>query len=317
MNIKHFFKCLLVCSLALLTLSAGASATSIFGDITDSPSQEDTLLAPSYGNVCGKEPDSVSKKTNGDTVLTYQNVSLDDFDQFGRYLDLLAYYVTEQKDNKDIHVFSVGNDTLSFSVEYRGKEEILQITYPEGTMYDDVFFPGCKRLFPGDTFSRDNVGDFLIADLKTSDKIYEAYFDGNYSKHYSFSGIMLMLNYDNTSNEKHYYYATNAPAKDNPYMRGLSRSDTFYFTALYRNGDEEHIYLVECAGKLDGSNRIVINDDVKAFRPKTKNTLAVGIEAPLEEINADRGCFAITIGRIGGYNPEYVLVLSENGHKMY
>ncbi len=308
MNTKRFCRCFFIYMLAFLMLSCSAWAVSIFDLI---PDPDDTLshAAVNYGNCSGMEPDLESKNKLGDTVLAYYNVSPEDFNSFGVYLNERSYYVTEQVEEGGQYAYGVTDGIVSLSLVYDSRQHVLNMIYPEGTGYEELMFPGYKRVRFGEPVSLKEYGKFTFeqfqmksSGLKTNNMWNER--DNNNSKYQEpFAGAMLSYQYLNTSGHKK---NTIAAKQDEEVL-------LYSVRLVYQNGEDNMVFQRKYNTKVFDGMASRLAGEVKI---NEQTEMGLTFELPEDVINSVGGNLGFTFeDKFTG--DKYVLVLRENGKNLY
>ena len=314
---KRFSRCLLICTLVFLMLSSSASATSIFDLLPNEPSSTNDSAAPSYGNICGEEPVSTTPNAQNDTIVTYENVSVEDVDRFGTYLDQRDYTVTEKQVQGNQYGYRISNGNITFSMVYDNSNHTMNLIYPEGIEYEPIMFPGYKRLLLGETVRIEGLGEFTFKSFSMSEKITNVYgrsyhYGEYYDDKYSFRGAFLSFSYYNsTSNDRYFHSAERAFS--------VNKNNTLFDEELQYLSDGMKYPVGSDNMGIDQGNYTIYSYLAKCAAAKTTN-LCAAFKLEDRISSSTDGTIGITFafhsGGIRNY-PKYVLVLRENGKNLY
>lgn len=314
---KRFLRCLTIFVLVFLMLSASAAASSIFDLLPDNPASADSHVAPSYGNICGEDPVSSVPNAQNDTLVEYDNVSVEDVDRFGTYLGRRDYTVIDQQVQGNQYGYRISNGTITFSMIYNAADQIMYVIYPQGIEYEPVAFPGYKRLELGDTVRIDNLGEFTFKSFSMSEKITNVYgrsyhYGDYYDDKYAFRGAILSLSYYNsTSNDRYFHSAEKAFSVN-------KNNSLFDEEFQYLSGEMKFPVGSDNMG-IDWGNHTIYSYLAKCAAAKTTN-LCVAFKLEDRISASTDGTVGITFAfHSGGPRnyPKYVLVLRENGKNLY
>ena len=122
--------------MALALLLAAAQAESFFPAV---PTEE---YAPSYGAFMGVNPDQESEEDSR-LVLAYRNVTQEDFERYGSYLQDKGYSYSQDDctydyENCTLIISKLTNGSLSFAIGYVWDRMILMEVYSDGTTPETV-----------------------------------------------------------------------------------------------------------------------------------------------------------------------------------
>ncbi len=318
---KRFSRCLLICTLVFLMLSSSASATSIFDLLPNEPSSTNDSAAPSYGNICGEEPVSTTPNAQNDTIVTYENVSVEDVDRFGTYLDQRDYTVTEKQVQGNQYGYRISNGNITFSMVYDNSNHTMNLIYPEGIEYEPIMFPGYKRLLLGETVRIEGLGEFTFNSFSMPEKITNVYGrsyhgDGIYTDDkYSFRGAILTFSYYNSTSDARYY---------NSFERRFTvdKNNSLFDEELQYLTDGIKYPAVSDNMGIDWGNNTIYSHLAKCASAKTTN-LCMAYKLENRISSSTDGTIGIAFAFHGGGGrtimdrPKYVLVLRENGNNLY
>ena len=168
--------------LALVPVVTGASADSIFPEMTPAPAVAEPAsaaeveavshTAPSYGMMADVASDEVSENAQGGAVVTYRKVTADDFNRFGAFLGDLGYTVTDTETQAGQTAYALSDGRTDFVVFFDLAGETLTLVYPKGVEYEEPLFPGYQSFRIGDTIRIRGLGDFRFTSFVMDGKAY-------------------------------------------------------------------------------------------------------------------------------------------------
>jgi len=309
---------LLTVVLVLLMLSPSASASdSLFNLLPSEPTPKpasQSSVAPSYGDFAGVVVDDETVNNKGDTVVTYQNVSARQMEDFGAALKKESYSVVEQGEQGNTVAYKLSNDVFTFTLFYDKANQNLQVVYPKGTVFAQSVFPGYTKVKLGETFKIKGLGEFTFHSFTPCENIkdYGHSYKGklNTTKMVSsFSGYLIEFTYYNVSKEAKDFW-TVGDERNHVY------SEIFKSTLSYDNDDDLYQFEPEHAGYFNGEYlRCDPGAGYNCIPSLESAERAISFNPPTGVKNATDGTLGMTMDFPNG--EKYVLMLRENGVNLY
>ena len=306
--------------LVLLMLSPSASASySLFNLLPSEPTPKpvpQSSVAPSYGDFAGVMVDDETVNNKGDTVVTYQNVSARQMEDFGAALKKESYSVVEQGEQGNTVAYKLSNDVFTFTLFYDKANQNLQVVYPKGTVFAQSVFPGYTKVKLGETFKIKGLGEFTFHSFTPCENIkdygfsYEGKLETTDPKFVSsVSGYLIEFTYYNVSKEAKRFEAVGVESYH-------VVSEIFESTLSYDNDDDLYQFKPEHAGYFNGE--YLRHDSGAGYNriPSLESAeLAISFNPPTGVKNATDGTLGMTMDFPNG--EKYVLMLRENGVNLY
>ncbi len=162
---KYFRLMALLLMLSLMVSSVYAE--SIFPMLTPAPTAEPTpapaaASTPSYGMMANVAADEVTQNAQGGTVVTYRNVSADNFNSFGAYLGQRGFSVAVTETQGEQTAYALSDGMTEFIMFYDVTQQTMIFVYPKGTEYEQPLFPGYLPLAYGEEVYIPNLGKFTF-----------------------------------------------------------------------------------------------------------------------------------------------------------
>jgi len=158
-------KRIIVFVLMLLLILPSAMASSLFSLPTITKDKDEA--APSYGVMADVTPDSTRTLKDGTRVQLYQDVSGNDYLDFGTLLADRGYGVAQQSASGSVVSAVVEKGSISFQVDYDQKKCQLTVSYPAGVEIEEKdFFEDYIEVEYGESFKFSGVAQVTVKNMK-------------------------------------------------------------------------------------------------------------------------------------------------------
>lgn len=336
---KNFQKTICFSLVLMMLFVHGASASSLFDLLPPEPTEVPALqetLAPSYGDFANVSEDEETKNEAGDTIVTYQNVSAQQVNDFGVELAKMGYEILNKESKDEMIAYQLSNSKFTFTVIYDQSASILRTIYPKGVSYAQSLFPGYTKVKPGETFKIKNLAEFtfntvyLCKDLPSYSRTSYSIDSGEqldkndkfvYPHLFLIEFVYKNISTSQRSLEGHSsgFIMGNIFGNEDKYRMKdviqfiyINEDNMYSFDAIaggyYEQGDESYLRSEEYynLGHYRGYQHV---------EPLETALRAIGFDLPQIAIDDPTGTLALKMDFPNG--EKYVLILRENGKNYY
>lgn len=152
---------------ALLCIAPLAEAHSLFPTPGPTPVQQED--APNYGAFANVDHARVESNADGNQTFYYENVTVEDYQKFGVYLENLGFTATYTEVNGSSVQLKITNGQFNIGVVYDGAKKDLQVCYEKDAVLDSVGYSAWAKVTPFFSKQYDNQTKCFFYLIDSSD----------------------------------------------------------------------------------------------------------------------------------------------------